>query len=216
MQAGLTQPDGGARASSGSAPTDGMLRFKYALVAACAIVQATLIVDVPYFRGTYMPSTTTPRWLTQTQRAFYGYAGICSHGVFLDSHFKDYDHIMAVTWVRPDGSEQWLPLTRANGQVGSYAMGRFWCKWVIRNNGPYMTSEQLKTTLRELTAFWARKNRVDLGDARFKVLVRRYDPCNGWQPDYLLRQVEKPWSQIGQVQWKKMEFSAEIADIASL
>jgi hypothetical protein len=195
---------------------DLMLYFKFAIVAACTIIQATLIADAPYFRGTHMPSTATPRWLADTRHVFYGYAGICSHGVFLDSHFKDYDHIIAVTWIRPDGSEQWLPLTTANGQVGAYAMGRFWCKWVIRNNGPYMSSELLKSALREVTAFWARKNRVDLADAKFKVLVRKYDPCKGWQPDYLLRQTEKPWTQLGLVQWKDRAYTAQIAEIKRL
>ena len=100
--------------------------------------------------------------------------------------------------------------------MGWYATGRFWCKWVFRGNGPYMSVEHLKKTLQDVTGFWARKNRVDLANAHFKVLMRKYDPHNGWQRDYLLRQTQKAWTQVGLVQWTDAKFSAEIADIESL
>jgi hypothetical protein len=136
--------------------------------------------------------------------------------VFLDGHFANYDHIVAVTLIRPDGSETWLPLTRPTGQMGWYATGRIWAKWAFRGNAQYMSIEHLKLALRDLTGFWARKNDVDLGDARFKVLVKKYDQQGGWQHDYLQRQAEKPWTTAGTIHWQGGAFTADIINIEAL
>ncbi len=122
----------------------------------------------------------------------HAYFGICSHGVFLDYHFENYDHIVAVTYVEADGSETWLPLTRPSGQVGWYSTGRIWAKWAFRANAPFMWDEQLKSGLRDVTAFWAMKNGVPLADARFNVLVKKYDPRTGWQRNFLHNQRKSP------------------------
>jgi hypothetical protein len=200
-------------ASGGSA--DATLRIKLAFVAFCILMQATLIPKASIFNEAGSPDPT-PYWLARLHKVVHGFTGVCSHSVFLDGHFDDYDHIVAVTWVRPDGSETWLPLTRPTGQMGWYATGRIWAKWAFRGNSQYMALEQLKPTLRDLTGFWARKNEVDLTDARFKVLVKKYEKHSGWQADYLKRQAEKPWTVVGTAHWKGGTFSADIVDIEAL
>jgi hypothetical protein len=79
-----------------------------------------------------------------------------------------------------------------------------------------MSIEQLKLALRDLTGFWARKNDVDLNNAYFKVLVKKYEKQTGWQADYLERQAAMPWAVAGNVQWKNGQFSADIIEIESL
>jgi hypothetical protein len=196
---------------------DSSLIAKFAVVSFCAIVQLTLITKAPYFRD---PEATLaaapPRWLAKLQSDAHGFLGLCSHGVFLDGHFENFDHVVAVTLVQPDGSETWLPLTEPTGQMGSYAKGRIWAKWAFRGNAPYMSIEHLKLTLRDLTGFWARKNGVNLADARFKVLVKKYDPHSGWERNFLLRQTEKPWALAGWVVWHDEKFSADITNIEAL
>ena len=53
--------------------------------------------------------------------------GITAHGVFMDSHFEDYNHIVAVTTTDDDGQEIWLPFIDERGHPGKYIRG---CNWV--------------------------------------------------------------------------------------
>jgi uncharacterized membrane protein YphA (DoxX/SURF4 family) len=197
------------------ASPDATLRIKLAIVVICVLLQATLIPKAGYLTDPSSPSAP-PAWLTRVHKLAHGLTGVCSHSVFLDGHFANYDHIVAVTLIRPDGSETWLPLTRPTGQMGWYATGRIWAKWAFRGNAQYMSIEQLKLALRDLTGFWARKNDVDLADARFKVLVKKYDEHEGWQLDYLQRQADKPWAMAGTIHWKGGTFSADIINIEAL
>jgi hypothetical protein len=201
--------------SAAVASADATLRIKLAIVAICVLLQATLIPNASYFNDPASPSPP-PAWLNRIHKVAHGLTGICSHSVFLDGHFANYDHIVAVTLIRPDGSETWLPLTRPTGQMGWYATGRIWAKWAFRGNAQYMSVEHLKLALRDLTGFWARKNDVDLGDARFRVLVKKYDEHADWQHDYLQRQADKPWTIAGTIHWKGGAFSADIINIEAL
>jgi hypothetical protein len=203
-------------AGAAGGTTDAALRVKFAIVVLCVLIQATLIPKAPCFNDDNGKQVAMPRWLSDIQKAAHGFAGICSHGVFLDGHFANYDHIVAVTLIRPDGSETWLPLTTPKGQMGWMATGRIWAKWAFRGNAQYMSIEHLKLALRDLTGFWARKNDVDLADAHFNVLVKKYEKQAGWQVDFLKRQAEKPWSVAGTVHWKNGAFSADIINIEAL
>ena len=195
--------------------SDAALRIKFAIVVFCVLMQATLIPKASIFSNPASPDST-PHWLARLHKVVHGFTGVCSHSVFLDGHFDDYDHIVAVTLIHPDGSETWLPLTRPSGQMGWYATGRIWAKWAFRGNSQYMAIEQLKLALRDLTWFWASKNDVDLNDAQFKVLVKHYEKHTVWQADYLERQAARPWTVAGAAQWKEGVFSANIIDIESL
>jgi uncharacterized membrane protein YphA (DoxX/SURF4 family) len=192
------------------------LVIKFAIVAICVMVQSRLILKTPTLTNAISSPTPPSPWLTKLERYAHGYLGICSHCVFLDGHFDNYDHILAVTWLRPDGEEVWLPLARSNGQVGSYVTGRIWAKWAFRCNAPTMDRKQIESALRDFTAFWALKNNVNLANARFKILVKKYDSRSGWERNYLRRQAEKPWSLAGWAQWRNGQFSAELIDVERL
>ncbi len=210
---------GGTSTKAGSTGVGehGCLLAKLAIVVFCALMQATLILQTPYLQKQSANGVRiTPSWLASLQPYANAFCGICSHPVFLDGHFKNYDRILAVTLLHPDGSETWLPLTTSSGQMDWYCRGRIWCRWVFRGMGPHIYPEPLKTALRDFTGFWAMKNGVDLTNASFKVLVKKYDPQTGWQRNYLLRQTEKPWATAGFVHWRQGQFSAEIADIEGI
>ena len=131
------------------------LIVKFAIVTFCVVMQSRLILKAPILANAIASTTPASPILSELERYAHGYLGICSHGVFLDGHFDNYDHILAVTWLRPDGQEIWLPLARSNGQVGSYVSGRIWAKWAFRCNSPTMDRKQIESALRDFTAFWA-------------------------------------------------------------
>jgi hypothetical protein len=199
-------------------PSDASLTVKLAIAAFCTVMQIALLPKSPFFHP--KPASAEFKlhkgWLDELEPFAHAFFGVCSHGVFLDWHFANYDHIVAVTYVDPSGSETWLPLARPSGQVGWYATGRIWAKWAFRANAPYMSIEHLKLGLRDFTAFWAMKNGISLDDARFNVLVKKYDPPTGWQRNFLHNQTQKPWQPAGTVHWQQGQFSAEVVNIEAL
>ena len=142
--------------------------------------------------------------------------GITNHGVFMDNHFDNYNHIIAITYENNDGAEEWLPIIRQDGTVGNYLYGFNWVKWSWRVNAPDIENKNLEKGIRDFTAFWAEKNQVDLIQARFNILVKRIEIPEEWKKDFLKNQMKKPWIKGGSVEWINYNFVANIKEIESM
>lgn len=141
--------------------------------------------------------------------------GIKGHGVFIDSHFKDYNHTIAVVYSN-NNNDIWLPITNMDGSLGNWQVGPIWAKWGFRVNSANIDKDQLEMGLRDFTSFWAYKNNVDLKSSKFKILIKHNDSPSGWQENFLQEQLAKPWISGGYVEWKNEKFYSYIKDIESL
>jgi hypothetical protein len=183
---------------------------------ACIALQTLFMFDIPIVKrltGTAERPVQFTGALATLKHYAHGLAGACWHGVFLDGHFRGYDHIVAVVYLHPDGTEEWLPMTTPTGQAGSYASGRQWARWAFRACNPYMDCQHLATGVRDFTAFWAVRHGIDLNDASFRLLVKSYVPAQKWQRNHLLEQVNKPWQMAGTARWKNQQFECRIGNI---
>lgn len=143
--------------------------------------------------------------------------GITNHAVFTDRiHFNDYNHIIAVVYKDKQNQIRWLPIIDENGQPDLYNYSFNWVKWTFRVNNQNIDKNDLAKGVRDFTAFWAAKNCVDLNDAIFEIKVKKIDSPNGWEEDYLNKQIAKPWVSGGYVKWKRKEFSSHILDIEKI
>ncbi len=112
------------------------------------------------------------------------YTGLCMHGVFLDAHWNNYDHVVALVHQRGDGTYDWLPLTLPNGQMEAWrwiACGR----WAFRANMPGITNPAIEKSVKRLTAYWLAHQARELHDAKFLVLTKALRPCTGWRENEL-------------------------------
>lgn len=141
--------------------------------------------------------------------------GITHHGVFMDSHFYDYNHSVAVVYIN-DGKEVWLPFTDPDGTPGDYLFGNIWVKYTFRVNSPNVDQNQLEAGVRDFTAFWAYKNGISLEDAVFEVRAKRNDRPINWSKDFLRKQLDNEWINAGVVVWKDKRFFPKIREIESL
>ncbi|WP_405325905.1 DCC1-like thiol-disulfide oxidoreductase family protein [Leeuwenhoekiella sp. LLG6367-2.1] len=141
--------------------------------------------------------------------------GITHHGVFVDSHFENYNHAIGVVYINNE-KEVWLPITNNDGSPGPYMYGEIWAKWTFRSNAPEIDQEVLAASVRDFTAFWAHKNNVDLNDAVFKIKVKKTDVPKSWEKDFLNKQLNHPWLDGGEVYWKNKKFESDIVQIESL
>ncbi|WP_299550007.1 HTTM domain-containing protein [Seonamhaeicola sp.] len=129
--------------------------------------------------------------------------GITKHPVFMDNHFKGYNHILSISYVDNSNGETLLPIINEKGMVGTYLRGSVWVNWSYRVNSPEVDQTQLKNGLFAYSAYWAHKNNIDLTDAVFKVKVKKIELPNWkWEEDYLTKQLHKPWQNAGSVLWK--------------
>lgn len=142
--------------------------------------------------------------------------GITHHGVFIDSHFNNYQHTIAVIYKPAQGEEIWLPITDKDGTTGSYQIGPTWAKWGFRVNSPTINQQQLIEGLKNFTSFWAHKNDVDLKNTTFDIRVKKNAIPNGWEYDFLNKQVANPWLDGGTVKWENKVFSSDIKVIEEM
>lgn len=115
-----------------------------------------------------------------------------------------------------NNNEKWLPIIDKNGQPSYYNYGTNWRKVSFSTNSRNINPEELAKGVRDFTAFWAYKNHVDLNEATFLIKVKKIDAPNGWEKDYLNKQIARPWVDGGKVYWKEKKFSSEIKDIESI
>lgn len=144
------------------------------------------------------------------------YLGITNHGVFMDYHFSEYNHIIAISYVTDDGHEEWLPIIDKDGTPGNYLYGFNWSKWSFRVNHNIINQINLERGIRDFTAFWAYKNGVDLNNAVFKIKLKKVDTPKEWKKNFLKRQMNKPWQNIGTATWKDKNYSIDIPIVEQL
>lgn len=151
-------------------------------------------------------------------KAFFG---IYLHGVFVDWHFNGYNHNVRVDYIDENGKHYILPMIDEKGMAGAYLKGFIWAKWTFRVNGPKVNNQILSTGIQDFTAFWLFKEGVANaktaeGLYNFKIYVQYMDGTTGFQKDFLRRQINKPWKEIGTATWDKKQFTIDIPRIESI
>ena len=141
--------------------------------------------------------------------------GMTKHGVFVDNHFKGYNHIVAIVYEDVNG-EVWLPMIDERGMVGSYSYGSNWAYFVFRVNSPNINQQKLCDGIQNITAFWGQKNHINLQNAQFKIKVKKIATPTAWEKDYLRKQFDTPWYDGGYVQWKNKKMISHVKIIENI
>ncbi|MGK6342206.1 DCC1-like thiol-disulfide oxidoreductase family protein [Chryseobacterium sp. DT-3] len=145
------------------------------------------------------------------------YMGITHHGVFTESHFSEYNHIIALTYLNKNGQEIWLPIINKDGTNSTYLYsGPTWAKWGFRVMDNKINQNNVIKGVRDFSAFWAAMNGIDLNSATFIIKVKKIDTPHNWEKGFLKKQMEKPWMDAGVATWHNKEYSINIQEIESL
>lgn len=172
--------------------------------------------EITGFKGTFINraySYVSHRYINYTQTYF----GLTRHQVFTDRiHFDNYNHIVGVYYQSDNGGLKRLPIIDENGMPDYYIYGSNWVNWTFRVVGLNVDNDRLGRGVERYTAFWAKKNNVNLKDAKFLIKVKKIDSPEGWQKDYLKNQMDNPWIDGGYVEWKEYKFTNNIYNIEEL
>lgn len=142
--------------------------------------------------------------------------GITRHAVFMDEHFEDYNHILAVEAAFQDGSTQWLPIINKDGTAGWYDYSFLWVKWTFRVMDNHVDQALLEKGIRDFSTFWTIKNGYELDEVVFNIYVKRVEYPKEWERDFMKRQKMKPWKLVGEGYWHGSDFILKIPEIETI
>tara|TARA_R110002167_G_scaffold35735_2_gene113941 strand:- start:1001 stop:2887 length:1887 start_codon:yes stop_codon:yes gene_type:complete len=144
------------------------------------------------------------------------FLGVTTHAVFMDTHFNEYNHIVAIEAILDNGEKLWLPIIDKDGNPDKYAYSFNWVKWTFRINSPKIDQTKLEKGIRDFTAFWAYKNEINLNTTKFMIKVKKVDIPTRWEEDFLSKQIAKPWLDGGYVEWETGTFYSFVKDIEKI
>ena len=143
--------------------------------------------------------------------------GSTAHPVFMDHHFRNYNHIIAIVYENKQAKEIWLPIIDKNGQPDYYIYGSNWVNWTFRVNSPTINTKMLNKGIERYTSFWAFQTKEsDLSDDKFLIKIKKIEFPRKWEKDFLIKQMAKPWIDGGYIEWKDKKFISHIKDIERL
>ena len=125
------------------------------------------------------------------QRPLVKFLGITKHPLFMDSHFKDYNHIVKVD-IWNNGKYENIGLLEDNGMVGKHIQGCTWAHYTFRTSSPILDQIKLETGLAKYISLYH-----EYKNAHFKISIKEIDIPTKWEKDFLKKQMAHPWKQGG-------------------
>ncbi len=136
--------------------------------------------------------------------------GLNARGLFLDHSSVGNKVMFAIIMKGKQGETIWLPYFNQEGFVEKYNMNQMWSlySYTAVCSGTIPNPRELEKTL----TFWANKNRINTDSLDLTVLKRIYYFPTSFEPNYLDKQKQLPWTVEGRVQWRKGVFSYHSTD----
>ncbi len=135
------------------------------------------------------------------------FVGITPHALYLHDHFAGYDRILAITYVDPNGVEQWLPFVNEQGRLLAPNWGRVHSMWANIAVTPTINNVRLRKFIMKVTAFWGHKTGLNLENTVFNIKMKKIDAPTHWVPDQLHKNFASEWVSIGTVRWNNKQIS---------
>lgn len=155
------------------------------------------------------------QFLTGTGRRLFGISG---HGLFVDGHFRNFNHLINVTYIDENGQKTRLPFVEENGMPGDYIRGINWANYIFRVIGPNINQENLETGLVRYVTFWSFNEGIDMNKGSFVVELKKVETPNDfeWQEGFLTKQMAAPWVEIGTMSSTENVLTIDIPNVESL
>ncbi|MFD3003274.1 hypothetical protein ACFS7Z_23125 [Pontibacter toksunensis] len=175
--------------------------FYLVLAQLIKLLHAPLIVNVSNYAGlstlrNYMAKAFLPLEVINSK-----VLGVTENLIYTGFEEGSYS-ILSVEYIGPDKGTVWLPIIDRQGKASAYSFGRMFTKW-SRTIGAYPEdTAQVKDGVVRFTAFWAAKHKVSLQDATFRLLAKEATVQFNWERDYLRKQIDNPWHEVGKLVWQ--------------
>ena len=139
------------------------------------------IVEIPYNHTNYF---------------FKKYFGVTKHDVFLDFHFKDFNHVLRIEAVADNEEVIDLPIINKNGNPIGVNSGIIWRNISFNMITPSLATHKIEKTALPYFMFFQKTNQVNVSKYRF--YIKTIEIPTKWQKDFLKSQMSKPWQEVGE------------------
>lgn len=181
------------------------------------MIQSSLLMEHIY--STIGLSKISLQYIKNTvnsyKRVFYPFSGLSQHAVFMDYHFKNYNHTVAIAYEN-NGSNIFLPIIDEKGQASWYDSGRLWVNYSFRVSNKDFDPVQYSNGIKKYIYFWAYKNHIDLTNAKFNILYKYNEVPYHWEKNLLKSALDKPWKSAGTLGFKNGVFYSHMQNIEKL
>ncbi|MDP2385472.1 MAG: DCC1-like thiol-disulfide oxidoreductase family protein [Bacteroidota bacterium] len=188
-----------------------MFLFLQIIVSMRSSLPSNLFGDYPFYKAVVKKT----EFIRSTSKSLFG---ITNHGVFMDNHFNNYNHIIRVDYVEGNKSIT-LPIIDKNGMPDAYLKNFNWVKWTFRVDAGNIGMDRLKKGIRDFSSHWLHKSEVryeENKEFKFIIYCKKIDSPKGFEYDFLNRQIAKPWQQVGTAVWYNGEFTPDIKNIEEI
>lgn len=140
------------------------------------------------------------------------FLGVTPHSVFVDGHYRGYEHAIAIADGTDIRNSQLLPTMTLNGQSGKFQTGRTWAHWAFRTNSAgKLDMKVLENGLKSWVHFWIRNSGIT--SREFTVFAAHVSVPTQWSRDALLERSNPNWQIAGKLTKQGDEFIIDLIDI---
>lgn len=128
---------------------------------------------------------------------FKKYLGVTMHPVFVDAHFRGYNHILRVDFHDTDGKVISVPMLDKYGLTDSYISGTTWRNYTFDVTGTKLDKSKYEEGVAPYLKFFLNQNPNISKNGKFLFYVKQVDIPTQWEENYLRSQLHKPWAEAG-------------------
>lgn len=136
--------------------------------------------------------------------------GITPHALYLHDHFHGYDHILALTYIDQNGTEQWLPFVNRQGRLVAPNWGRVHSMWANIAVTPNINHTRLSKFIMKITAFQGKNMGLNINRTTFNIKLKKIQAPSTWVYDQLNKNLTGEWQTIGVAKWTNNNFSISL------
>jgi hypothetical protein len=146
------------------------------------------------------------RFSLKPSKAIRTFWGINGRGLFLDQSFTGKKNTYAIIYKNKSGDWEWLPYFNYRGMPGEYNRNMAWAKNTFQLISLPANGFD-ENGLKLFTAFWARKNNLNLDSIQFRILVKEISYPTEFEEGCRLKLERQPWETHGFVTWSDNRFT---------
>lgn len=131
------------------------------------------------------------------KKTVYPFTGFSTHGLYVDSHFRDYTYQIRLVYNDKDGERE-IPVIRENGMAGIYNVGRNHIYWTFRTSGTAIPDDLMETRLKRFILFWIYKNEMNNRNVEIDIFTRPLKvSLNEFSEGRLHENINQQWEYSG-------------------
>jgi predicted DCC family thiol-disulfide oxidoreductase YuxK len=141
-------------------------------------------------------------------KSFYRkYFGVTRHDVFLDYHFEHFNHILRVEALTIDNKIVNLPIINDRGNPIGMNNGSIWRNVSFNMITPVLGKSKIEKAVVPYFLYFQETNKIKV--KKYFFYIKTIEIPSIWEKDFLKKQMEKSWEEVGEVIVEKEIFFFE-------